>query len=51
MINTTDIFEFKAKLNKIMISLCDSELPKAEKDAAIYYLTKVIDAAEETLKC
>lgn len=50
MVSSTDVFAFRAKLNKIMIGLCESKLTKEQKDIGISYLTQVIDAAEQTLR-
>lgn len=50
MITSTDIFEFRAKLDKILNSLYEKDLPEEQKEIAIYYLTQVMNVAEQTLK-
>ena len=50
MFTSTDVFAFRSKLDKIMNSLYEKDLPKEQKDVATFYLTQVIAAAEQTLK-
>ncbi len=50
MVTSTDVFAFRARLNKIIINLCESDLTNEQKRLVISYLIKIIDAAEETLK-
>jgi hypothetical protein len=51
MINSTDVFAFKSKLNKLLNSVyTDEKLSKEEKITTIFYLNQVMEIVEQTLK-
>jgi hypothetical protein len=50
MINKTDVFTLKAKLNKLAIDVEHKNLSREQKTAVLEYIVKVINLVEETLK-